>query len=165
MLRIDELAELGCCCFCSILLIGNETFINKYPEKVRAFMRALKIANDFVLASPVQAFNEYAGIKPEMDTPLNRKIFERSFAYFSKDLHNVERDWHKVTNYAKRLQVVPTDFQPNFTNQFCNWVALEDSISPEEKQEKIAEIQRGVSISGGVFSGHVVRAPVITANL
>lgn len=28
MLRIDELAELGCCCFCSILYIG--TFADVY---------------------------------------------------------------------------------------------------------------------------------------
>lgn len=27
MLRIDELAELGCCCFCSILYIGEPTLI------------------------------------------------------------------------------------------------------------------------------------------
>jgi pyrimidine precursor biosynthesis enzyme len=26
MLRIDELAELGCCCFCSILYIGMSSF-------------------------------------------------------------------------------------------------------------------------------------------
>lgn len=26
MLRIDELAELGCCCFCSILYIGEKVF-------------------------------------------------------------------------------------------------------------------------------------------
>lgn len=47
MLRMDELAELGYCCFCSILQIGNETFINENPEKVRAFMRAVKKATDF----------------------------------------------------------------------------------------------------------------------
>ena len=33
MLRIDELAELGCCCFCSILYIGNEKFIEENPDK------------------------------------------------------------------------------------------------------------------------------------
>lgn len=31
-----------------------------------------------------------------MNTPLNAKIFERSFAYMSKDLVNVDRDWQKV---------------------------------------------------------------------
>ena len=27
MLRIDQLAELGCCCFCSILYIANDAFL------------------------------------------------------------------------------------------------------------------------------------------
>ncbi|KAK0246553.1 Glycylpeptide N-tetradecanoyltransferase, partial [Friedmanniomyces endolithicus] len=97
MLRIDELAELGCCCFCSILYIGNEKFISENPDKVHAFMRAVKKATDFVLAEPEQAWAEYVDFKPIMATALNRKIFERSYAYFSKDLKNVARDWEKVT--------------------------------------------------------------------
>ena len=47
MLRIDELAELGCCCFCSILYIGNESFIEQNPEKVRSFLRAVKEGDRF----------------------------------------------------------------------------------------------------------------------
>lgn len=93
MLRIDELAELGCCCFCSILYIGNDTFLKQNPEKVKAFMRAVKKATDYVLASPEQAYADYVDMKPLMGSSLNRKIFERSFAYFSKDLQNVQRDW------------------------------------------------------------------------
>jgi pyrimidine precursor biosynthesis enzyme len=34
MIRLDELAHLGCCCFCSILYIGNERFLSENPEKV-----------------------------------------------------------------------------------------------------------------------------------
>lgn len=160
MLRIDELAELGCCCFCSILFIGNEEFIKNNPKKIAAFMRAVKKANDLVLAEPVEAFKSYVSILPEMGSKLNKKIYERSFAYFSKDLLNVERDWNKVTNYAKRLAVVPSEFVPNYTNEFCDWKSVEDSISPTEKQKKIADIQRFVSVHGGVFSGHAERAPI-----
>jgi len=93
MLRIDELAELGCCCFCSILYIANDRFLEREPEKVAKFMRALKRATDYVLASPNEAFADYIDMKPSMGSPLNRKIFERSYAYFSKDLQNVKRDW------------------------------------------------------------------------
>lgn len=38
MLRIDELAELGCCCFCSILIIANESFLAREPIKAAAFV-------------------------------------------------------------------------------------------------------------------------------
>ena len=50
-----------------------------------------------------------------MNTPLNAKIFERSFIYMSKDLVNVDRDWQKVTNYCKRLEILSGDFVPNYT--------------------------------------------------
>ncbi len=109
MLRIDELAELGCCCFCSILYIGeplfsfthgladcclaNEKFMSENPEKITKFMRAVKKATDYVLAEPKRAYADYVDFKPIMGTELNRKIYERSYAYFSKDLQNVKRDW------------------------------------------------------------------------
>ena len=56
-------------------------------------MRAVKRAADFVLAEPEKAYADYVNVKPVMGTELNHKIFERSFAYFSKDLKNVARDW------------------------------------------------------------------------
>ncbi|EXJ76138.1 protein NMT1 [Cladophialophora psammophila CBS 110553] len=149
MLRIDELAELGCCCFCSILYIGNETFIQKNPEKVKAFLRAVKKATDFVLAEPEKAWEEYIDFKPTMATELNRKIFERSFAYFSRDLKNVQRDWEKVTRYGKRLGVLDPSFQPNYSNQFLEWALDAESNDPSGDQRKMALLQNEVALNGG----------------
>ncbi|KAK5659492.1 hypothetical protein OQA88_693 [Cercophora sp. LCS_1] len=149
MLRIDELAELGCCCFCSILYIGNERFVSENPDKVRAFLRAVKRATDFVLAEPEKAWEEYVGFKPAMGTPLNRKIFERSFAYFSKDLKNVRRDWDKVTKYGKRLGVLDDGFEPNYTNGFLDWDLEGDSADPTGDQKRMAELQTNVALNGG----------------
>ncbi|KAJ9654371.1 Glycylpeptide N-tetradecanoyltransferase [Coniosporium apollinis] len=149
MLRIDELAELGCCCFCSILYIGNEKFIAENPEKVCAFMRAVKKATDFVLAEPDKAFKEYVDFKPVMGTELNRKIFERSYAYFSKDLKNVARDWDKVTKYGKRLQVLDQNFQPNYTNEFLTWPLEGESADPTADQKRMVELQKDVASCGG----------------
>ncbi|CAD0111431.1 unnamed protein product [Aureobasidium uvarum] len=149
MLRIDELAELGCCCFCSILYIGNETFIRENPARVSAFMRACKRATDYVLASPSEAYEDYIAIKPSMATALNRKIFERSFAYFSKDLKNVRRDWDKVTAYGKRLGVLPGDYTPNYTNEFLDWAFEQDSADPQGDQRKMVKLQERVAAEGG----------------
>ncbi|RMZ80025.1 hypothetical protein DV738_g2992, partial [Chaetothyriales sp. CBS 135597] len=149
MLRIDELAELGCCCFCTILYIGNEKFIQENPDKVRAFLRAVKKATDFVLAEPEKAWEEYVDFKPVMGTELNRKIFERSFAYFSRDLKNVQRDWTKVTKYGKRLGVLDSSFQPNYTNEFLEWVLDAESKDPEGDQKRIASLQKDVCRNGG----------------
>ncbi|CCC10835.1 hypothetical protein SMACR_07852 [Sordaria macrospora] len=149
MLRIDELAELGCCCFCSILYIGNETFIAQNPDKVRAFMRAVKKATDFVLANPHAAWKEYVDFKPVMGTELNRKIFERSYAYFSEDLKNVERDWAKVTKYGQRLQVLGPEFTPNYTNEFLDWALQPASIDPTGDQRRMVELQKNVASCGG----------------
>ncbi len=149
MLRIDELAELGCCCFCSVLYIGNEQFIAENPVNVRAFMRAVKRATDFVLEQPERAWAEYVDFKPVMGTPLNRKIFERSFAYFSRDLKNVKRDWEKVTKYGKRLGVLDGDFEPNYTNEFLAWPLDADSTDPCGDQKRMVELQKDVALAGG----------------
>ncbi|KIV95252.1 hypothetical protein, variant 2 [Exophiala mesophila] len=149
MLRIDELAELGCCCFCSILYIGNEKFISENPDKVKAFLRAVKKATDYVLTSPEEAWAEYVDFKPVMGTPLNRKIFERSYAYFSHDLKNVARDWTKVTNYGKRLGVLDASFKPNYTNEFLEWTFDPDSKDPLQDQKMMAQLQKDVAAHGG----------------
>lgn len=149
MLRIDELAELGCCCFCSILYIGNDKFIKENPEKVRAFMRAVKKATDFVLSEPAKAWEEYVDFKPVLNTELDRKIFERSYAYFSRDLKNVARDWNKVTRYGQRLGVLPEGFVPNYTNEFLGWSLDDESADPTGDQKRMAELQDRVAKCGG----------------
>ena len=163
MLRIDELAELGCCCFCSILYIGNEKFIAENPGKVRAFMRAVKKATDFVIQSPEKAWAEYVDFKPVMGTELNRKIFERSFAYFSKDLQNVDRDWQKVTKYGKRLGVLEESFKPNYTNEFLEWTLEKDQADPTGDQKRMVNLQKEVAEQGGFKRLDVKRAPAVGA--
>ncbi|EMC93716.1 hypothetical protein BAUCODRAFT_76534 [Baudoinia panamericana UAMH 10762] len=164
MLRIDELAELGCCCFCSILYIGNEKFISENPDKVRAFMRAVKKATDFVLAEPETAWAEYVDFKPAMGTPLNRKIFERSYAYFSKDLKNVERDWTKVTRYGKRLGVLDESFTPNYTNEFLDWASEGEQTDPTGDQKRMVALQQEVAEKGGFKRLDVERVSAVTAS-
>ena len=149
MLRIDELAELGCCCFCSILYIANEAFIAENPEKVRSFMRAVKKATDYVLAKPEEAYEAYIDVKPIMSTAVNQKIFQRSYAYLSKDLKNVQRDWMKVTNYGKRLALLDANFIPNYTNEFIEWELEEESADPTGDQKRMVTLQQEVSVNGG----------------
>jgi pyrimidine precursor biosynthesis enzyme len=149
MLRIDQLAELGCCCFCSILYIANDAFLAANPDKVRAFLRAVKRATDDVLANPADAYELYVDVKPAMGTPVNRKIFERSFAYFSRDLKNVARDWAKVTNYGKRLGILDASFQANYTNEYLGWALEGESADPLGDQKRMALLQEKVAAEGG----------------
>jgi pyrimidine precursor biosynthesis enzyme len=158
MLRIDQLAELGCCCFCSILYIANDAFLAANPEKVTKFMNAVKRATEYVLAEPAKAYEEYIDIKPIMGTAVNRKIFERSFAYFSRDLKNVQRDWNKVTNYGKRLGILDAEFVPNYTNQYLSWTLDQDSIDPLGDQKRMAKLQEQVATDGGFHRLEVVSA-------
>ncbi|KAN0080734.1 NMT1/THI5 like domain containing protein [Elaphomyces granulatus] len=149
MLRIDQLAELGCCCFCSILYIANDSFLAAHADKAAKFMNAVKRATDYVLAEPSKAYEEYVDLKPLMGTPVNRKIFERSYAYFSSDLKNVRRDWEKVTKYGKRLGVLEEGFTPNYTNVFLAWKLEGDSADPMGDQKRMAELQEKVAKDGG----------------
>lgn len=149
MLRIDQLAELGCCCFCSILYIANDSFLAANQDKVQKFMRAVKRATDAVLADPSGTYEEYVDMKPIMATPVNRKIFERSYAYFSRDLKNVARDWAKVTNYGKRLGILDQSFEPNYVNSYLSWTLDADSTDPLGDQKRMAELQKEVAAKGG----------------
>lgn len=149
MLRIDQLAELGCCCFCSILYIANDSFLAANQEKVGKFMRAVKRATDAVIADPAGTYEEYVDFKPIMGTPVNRKIFERSYAYFSRDLKNVNRDWEKVTRYGKRLGVLPDGFEANYTNEYLSWGLDADSTDPLGDQKRMAALQKEVAEKGG----------------
>lgn len=161
MLRIDELAQLGCCCFCSILYIGNDAFLSAHPDKARSFLRACKRATDFVLASPEEAWAEFCTFKPAMDTPTNRKIFERSFAYFSPDLQNVHRDWQKVTRYGKRLGVLDENFAPNYTNTFLQWGLETEAEDPTGDQKRMVVLQQEVKNHGGFMRLEQVNANAI----
>ncbi|KAG8745168.1 glycylpeptide N-tetradecanoyltransferase [Ceratobasidium sp. 414] len=225
MLRIDELAELGCCCFwsfcaapgarmrartrprvsaCASRLVGrgrslgrggawgglrprpleldhvhacerrNENFLTTHKKEAAAFMRAVKRAADDMFADPKAAWAAYCEFKPVMNTPLNEKIYERSFTYMSRDSANVPRDWTKVgssagtqkvplltrlsvpaqvTNYSKRLGIVSDDFNPNMTNEFLSWPLLDEVADPIENQKRIARRQMQIAMNGGVLCG------------
>lgn len=53
-------------------------------------MRAIKKATDYLFASPRQAWEDYKLVKKTMASPVNEKIFERSFVYMSRDCANGE---------------------------------------------------------------------------
>ncbi|GAA6059688.1 hypothetical protein JCM10212_000075 [Sporobolomyces blumeae] len=152
MHRIDEIAKLGCCCFCSILIIGNENFINENPDKCAAFMRAVKKATDFMVADPAEAWSIYKAKNKRMRTSLNERIFERSFNYMSRDLVNVERDWNKVTGYCRRLGLVDESFKPNYTNDFITWKHEPQPADPLANQVVMSEKQDAVRAGHGVLA-------------
>lgn len=149
MLRIDQLADLGCCCFCTILYIVNDKFLSENPEKVRRIMRALKKATDYMLANPEMAWEEYSDFKPEMTSVLNLTMFSRCFAYFSDSLYNVHRDWKKVNAYGKRLDILPADYVPNYSNEYLSWPEPEEVEDPVKAQELIGELQKECRECGG----------------
>ncbi|KAF9572695.1 glycylpeptide N-tetradecanoyltransferase, partial [Lunasporangiospora selenospora] len=66
-------------------------------------------------------------MKPHMHSEVNRKIYQRSFRYMSRDLKNVQRDWDKVTKYSRRLEIVDDLFVQNQTNEFLTWKLDADS--------------------------------------
>lgn len=149
MLRIDKLAELGCCCFCTILYICNDKFLAANPEKVKKFLKAIKKATDYVLSEPKKAWEEYIDFKPNLATELNSKMFQRCFAYFSDSLYNVHRDWRKVTAYGKRLEILPPDYQSNYSNEYLSWPEPEEVSDPTKAQELMLEHQEECRACGG----------------
>ncbi|RLV85634.1 4-amino-5-hydroxymethyl-2-methylpyrimidine phosphate synthase THI5 [Meyerozyma sp. JA9] len=149
MLRIDQLAELGCCCFCTILYICNDEFLHANPDKVKKFLKAVKRATDDMLAHPQQAWEQFCDFKPQLATEVNHKKFERCYAYFSESLYNVHRDWRKVTAYGKRLEILPPDYAPNYSNEYLSWKEPRETVDPLEAQRQMAHHQEECRACGG----------------
>jgi ABC-type nitrate/sulfonate/bicarbonate transport system substrate-binding protein len=118
-LRIDQLAGLGCCCFCSVQFIVPEQTLEK-PELIQAFLRATQRGAALTTEQPEEAYECLCQAKPQLRTPLYQKIFMHSLPFFSRNLLNVERDWDKVGRYTKHLDIVDKQFAVTdcYTNQF-----------------------------------------------
>lgn len=119
-LRLDQLAGLGCCCFCSIQYIVPNTVLTKNPEVVKGFLHAVSRAVAFTTENPDEAFNVLCHLKPHLRQAMYQKIFIRSLPFFSRTVMNVERDWNKVSRYTKHLGIVDSNYDVStaYTNDF-----------------------------------------------
>lgn len=143
LIRIDELAELGCCCFCSILAIANDDFLRRRPNDVAAVMRALKRGADYMHADPVKAWEELCLIKKQFrGQPFYARMYERCLPFMSVDLVNVDRDWRKVVAYCKRIRVCGDEFEANYTNDFIQWPLEAEPADPLANQARLVRSTR-----------------------
>lgn len=120
LLRLDQLAGLGCCCFCSIQMICHEEVLKQRPEEVKRFMKATHRGMALTLEDPDRAFALLCANKPGLRNELYRTIFFRTLPFFSRSLANVDRDWNKVYRYTKHLKIVPPELPLDdcYTNQY-----------------------------------------------
>ncbi|POW18321.1 hypothetical protein PSHT_05961 [Puccinia striiformis] len=128
----------------------QSNWLAAHPKEAGAFMRAVKAGADDMFADPRASWAEYCKVKPAMNTPLNRLMFDRSFNYMSQDLSN-------VTNYSKRLGIVPADFVSNYTNEFVQWEVAPEGGEAEglAKQQEMKVLQAHVAQHGGVLQATV----------
>lgn len=138
-LRIDEAADLGCCCFCSIMLISHKNLIETDPDLLKRFMRALYQGMQFTREDPQSAYEYMIREKPSLGSTLNKKIFHHCLPFFSKQLNNVERDWLKVAHYAKQLNILSEGMLPScaYTNDFLPGQPKSKNDSTHAKKERI----------------------------
>lgn len=54
-----------------------------------------------------------------------------------------------MTNYGKRLGVLPDSYQPNYTNEFLTWPLEGESKDPLGDQKRMASHQADVAAKGG----------------
>jgi len=118
-LRLDQLAGLGCCCFCSIQFIVPERTLQQ-PELMQGFLKATQRGAAFTTEEPDKAYELLCQAKPQLRTPMYQKIFMRTLPFFSRTLLNVARDWDKVGRYTKHLKIVDENFDMAkcYTNRF-----------------------------------------------
>ncbi|MFT4058309.1 MAG: ABC transporter substrate-binding protein [Legionella sp.] len=118
-LRLDQLAGLGCCCFCSIQFIVPARMLEK-PDVLKGFLNATQRGAAFTTEYPEQAHELLCQMKPQLRSELYHAIFIRTLPFFSRTLLNVERDWNKVGRYGRHLGVIDEFFAVNdcYTNQY-----------------------------------------------
>lgn len=110
LLRLDQLAGLGCCCFCSIQYIVPDALLQQNPELVKGFLRAVSRGAAFTTEHPEEAFEFLCRAKPQLRNAMYQKVFLHSLPFFSRNVYNVERDWDKVGRYTKHLGVIDSNF-------------------------------------------------------
>lgn len=130
MLRLDQLAGLGCCCFCSIQFIVHEKTLNAQPELLKKFMRGTLRGAAFTTEHPEKAFEILCESKPQLRSDLYKTIFTRTLPFFSRTLLNVDRDWNKVGRYTKHLGIIPKEF--DVSNLYTNACIPENPYSEIE---------------------------------
>lgn len=118
-LRIDQLAGLGCCCFCSVQFIVPEHTLNN-PSLIQRFLTATQRGAAFTTEHPEDAYELLCQAKPQLRSPMYHQIFMRTLPFFSRTLFNVDRDWNKVGRYARHLGIIDEHFNVSacYTNQF-----------------------------------------------
>ncbi len=118
-LRLDQLAGLGCCCFCSIQFIVPEKTLQQ-PQLVKGFLNATQRGAAFTTEHPNEAYDLLCQVKPNLRTDVYKSIFIHTLPFFSRTLMNVERDWNKVGRYCKHLNVIDDAFDITncYTNEF-----------------------------------------------
>ena len=126
-LRLDQLAGLGCCCFCSIQFVVHERMLSN-PDLIQRFLNATQRGAAFTTEQPEEAYKLLCQAKPMLRTPMYEKIFMHTLPFFSRTLQNVERDWDKVCRYAKHLKVAhkTLDARDCYTNEFLPKVPYSD---------------------------------------
>jgi pyrimidine precursor biosynthesis enzyme len=108
-LRLDQLAGLGCCCFCSIQFIVPDATL-KQPKLIEGFLRATLRATAFTREYPEEAYRQLCEQKPQLRTEMYHKIFIRTLPFFSPRHLNVKRDWDKVKGFTEHLGIVDRQF-------------------------------------------------------
>lgn len=116
-LRLDQLAGLGCCCFCSIQFIVSDRMFAQ-PELIKGFLNATQRGAAFTTEYPDKAYELLCLAKPQLRTLMYHTIFLRTLPFFSRTLLNVDRDWEKVGRFARHLGVIDELFDVNtcYTN-------------------------------------------------
>lgn len=66
------------------------------------------------------AFEVLCQAKPQLRNAMYQKIFMRTLPFFSRSLHNIDRDWNKVGRYTKHLGIIDDKFDVTkcYTNDF-----------------------------------------------
>ena len=113
ILPIDQLADLGCCCFCSIQIITNDNYLQHNPELLTKLLVATQRASAYITQNIESSWETLIAAKSQFNNTLDKKIFIANLPMFSRTLLHTERDWKKVYRYTQHLKLHAADIPMN----------------------------------------------------
>lgn len=105
--------------FCALDLFTSQTYYEKHPEKIDAFVKAIQKAIEFIETHPEEAFKIYYTYTNEESSPLMDDILKATARCFYKDFKSSAEKELPILHFFNEIGITNLS-EDKFKNAFLN---------------------------------------------
>lgn len=105
--------------FCALDLFTSQTYYEKHPEKIDAFVKAIQKAIEFIETHPEEAFKIYYTYTNEESSPLMDDILKATARCFHKDFKSSAEKELPILHFFNEIGITNLS-EDKFKNAFLN---------------------------------------------